>query len=111
MFGKLASDLQTGIVIGNNSISGQLNYIADYSSAFSGDEASGNYLALKVITPEGTTVTGELINGVHGAVTLDDDGLIVFRIANNNQSVKFVATNNGQSVTKVYSLTNLVLNK
>lgn len=112
LLGKDASDLQENIVIGTDSISGTLKYVADYSSAFSGDEASGNYLALKCTAISGAVITVEVVNGLHGASTLDADGLIVCRIANNEtQSIRVVATIDGVSSTKTYTLTNLTLSE
>ena len=108
LFGKVASDLQD-ITIGQGGITGTLNYIADYSSAFSGDEASGHYLAIKCEATDGAVITGQVIGGVHGAVTLDSDGLLVCRIANNMQSIQIVATKNGKSKTLNYSLSGLNL--
>lgn len=111
LFGKDASDLQENIEVGTNAITGTLNYIADYSEAFSGDEASGNYLALKCIAIEGATITVEVVGGLHGPSTLDSDGLVVCRIASVDQSIRVIATINGVSQTKTYALTDLVLSE
>lgn len=108
LFGKVASDLQE-VYIGQGGITGTLNYIADYSSAFGGDLSSGHYLALKCEATEGATITVEIIGGSSGAVTLDSDGLWVGRIANNLQSIQVVATKDGKSVTQNYSLSGLNL--
>lgn len=110
LLGKSASDLQTNIIVTNNKIKGTLKYIADYTSAgYVGDEASGNYLALKCTSINGATITVEVVGGVHGAQTLDSDGLVICRIANTSQKIKVVASKNGQSTTKTYSLTGLTL--
>ena len=109
LFGKVASDLQDNISVGTNAITGTLNYIADYSDAFSGEESYGNYLALKCTAESGTTIKVEVVGGLHGEVTLDPDGLIVCRIANNTQSIKVTGTKNGVSQVKVFTLTNLTL--
>lgn len=109
LFGKDASDLQENIVVGSNYIAGTLKYVADYSSAFIGDEASGHYIVIKCEATEGATITVEVVGGLHGASTLDEDGLIVCRIANINQKIKVVATKNGQSNTQIFSLTGLDL--
>ena len=108
MFGKVASDLQD-ISIAFGGISGTLNYISDYSDAFSGDEASGHYLAIKCEATDGAVITAEVVGGVHGEVTLDSDGLLVCRIANNLQSIRVTATKNGTSITQNYSLAGLNL--
>lgn len=110
MLGKNASDLQSNISIENGIISGTLNYIDDYSSAgFTGDEKSGYFLALKATPVDGAVTTVQVIGGLHGAATLDADGLAVLRIINTNQSVQFVTTKNGTSETYNYSLAGLIL--
>ena len=110
MLGKDASDLQSDLYIGNGGITGTLNYIADYSSAgYTGDEKSGHFIALKCEATAGATITAEVIGGVHGQVTLDSDGLLVARIANNMQSIQIIATKSGESVVQNYSLTGLNL--
>lgn len=108
LFGKDASDLQN-IYLGNGGITGTLNYIADYSSAFGGDLSSGHYIALKCEATAGATITVEIIGGTSGAVTLDSDGLWVGRIANNSQSIQIVATKDGKSVSQNYSLAGINL--
>ena len=110
LFGKVASDLQSNITINEGVISGTLKYISDYSAAgFTGDEKSGNFLALKFTPVTGATTTVEVLGGLHGASTLDADGLIVCRIMNTNQQIKVVTTKNSQSSTYIYSLAGLVL--
>ena len=90
-----------------------MKYIADYSAAgFVGDESSGNFLAIHAAVSDdvNSTITVEIVNGVHGPATLDADGLIVCRIADKDtQSIKVTATADGYSTTtKVYTLTDLV---
>jgi hypothetical protein len=116
LFGKAASDLQENIVIGNSAITGTLKYVDDYSAAFgSGELGSGNYLALHITAAAGNAaadaITVEIVNGVSGPVTLDEDGLYVGRIADKStQTLKVVASKTGYaSVTKTYSLTGLTL--
>ena len=55
--------------------------------------ASGNYLALKV-TPaeEGATVQTVMIPGNKPPVTLDEELNVVYRIASNDQIIKFITT-------------------
>lgn len=97
-------------MIGNNYIAGTLKYISDYSSAgYNGDEKSGNFLVLKCEATDGATITVEVVGGVHGPSTLDEDGLVICRIANNNQSIKVVATKNGKSNTRIFNLLGLGL--
>lgn len=113
LFGKTASDLQEGILVGDNAIRGKVKYIADYSSAYGSGEDSGNYLVLHCAVPgvEGVTLTCELVGGVHGPQTLDEDGIIITRITNKStQTFKVVASKDGcVSVTKTFSLKGLTL--
>lgn len=112
LLGKTADDLQEDVEVANGAITGTLNYVTGYTG-FSGDvaEQSGNYLALKVTAIEGATITVELINGTVGhPVTLDEDGMIVLRIANKStQSVEVVATKDSLSEVQRFSLTGLTL--
>ena len=113
LFGKVSSDLQSGIIVGSKSITGTVKYIADYSSAYGSGEDSGNYLVLHCEVPdvEGVTLTCELVGGVHGPQTLDSDGICIFRVTNKStQTIKVVASKSGYAnVTKVFKLNELVL--
>ena len=109
LFGKDVDDLQENIVVGENAITGTLKYVSDYSSAFSGAEAYGNYIAIKSTAIAGATITAEVVGGIHGEVTLDSDGILVARIASNTQSIRITATIDGESETKTFALNNLTL--
>lgn len=110
LFGKVASDLQTNVVVDGTAISGTLKYIDDYSSAYGAGENSGNYLVLKIESDEDTVITAEIINGAHGPVTLDDDGILISRITDkDSQTIKVVASKDGASTTKTYTLSGLTL--
>ena len=111
LFDKTAGDLQTGIEVGENSITGTLKAVTGYQ-AYTGDEQDGHFLALHCDVPgeTGITFTVELIGGLHGPVTLDPDGLVVLRIANTSQKVKVTASKAGYApFTRVFSLTGLTL--
>lgn len=113
LLGKAVSDLQEDVLVDDRAIEGVLKYVTGYTG-FSGDpeEQSGNYLALKFTPAAGAVTTVELIGGKLGQpVTLDSDNNIVLRISNNNQKIKVVSTVDGESVTKVYSLRLLELEK
>ena len=104
------ADLQSNIEIDGTSIKGTLKYIADYSSAFSGDEASGNYLALHFDSDvDDVVLTVEVVGGDHGAVTLDESRINIFRIKNTSQKIKVTASAGGEAYSKVYDLTGLTL--
>lgn len=114
LFGKTATDLQSGIRISDDEITGTLKYVADYSAAgYTGEEVSGNFLVIHCEVPdeEGVTITTEVVGGVHGPSTLDEDGIVICRIANKStQTIKVVARKEGYpSVTRVFSLTGLTL--
>ena len=114
LFGKVVSDLQTGITVSSDSIAGTLNSISDYTG-FSGDVSmqSGHYLAIHCAVPNvsGATITVEVVNGVSGPRTLDSDGLIVLRIADKDtQSIRVVASMDGCApVTRNLALSELTL--
>lgn len=102
--------MQDDIEIDGTNITGTLKYIADYSSAFSGDEASGNFLALHFDSDvEDVVLTVEVVGGFHGPTTLDESRITVFRIANTEQKIKITASKNGESYSKIYDLSGLVL--
>lgn len=107
LFGKTVSDLQSGITIGENSITGTLKYVEDYTGFSSDPEMqSGNYLVIHCEVNDTTPITVEVVNGVSGPVTLDADGIIVLRIADKDtQSVRVVSGD----ITKTYSLTGLTV--
>lgn len=112
-YGKTVSDLQSGIVINEDSIAGTLKYVTGYTG-FSGDpeEQKGNFLALQFDAPSGATTTVEVLGGKHegSPVTLDSDMTAVFQIANKSQKIRVVSTNDGMEITKTYSLRLLKLN-
>lgn len=113
--GKAISELQSGITVTDDAISGTLKYVTDYTG-FSGtaSEQSGNYLALYINVPNttGVTYTVELVGGNHGPVTLDSDQTIILQIASTSQKVKVTASKSGEpDVVKTYSLTGLTLNQ
>lgn len=112
LLGKTAADLQENVAIAGEEITGTLKLVTGYTGFSSvAAEQSGNYLALHVTPqPEDAGVTVELVGGKKGAVELDDDGLIVLRIADTaKQSVKVTVTNGEDTATKTYSLTGLTL--
>lgn len=110
LLGKSVTDLQENIVIGNGSITGTLKHVTGYTG-FSGDptEQEGNYLVLH-FEGDADSISVELVGGLHGPVTLDEDGIIILRIINNNEVVKVTARKAGE-LDKIseYYLTDLVL--
>ena len=106
LLGKVVGDLQSDIVVGDDEITGTLKYVTGYTG-FSGESElqSGNYLALHITTNDGADISVELIGGMYGPVTLDEDGIIILKISNKEQRVKIVSGN----MIKEYSLANINL--
>lgn len=110
VWNKQATDLQSGITINGNRISGTLNYVTNYG-AFGGDEKNGNFIALRVNRPAGSTVKAKVVGGTHGEMTVDSDNLIVARITATTQKIKLTATlDNTPSYSVEYDLSGLILN-
>lgn len=108
--GKSAEDLQSDVEVGDDAITGTLNYVTDYTGySGSAELQSGNYLALHATAEAGATITVELLGGTTGPVTLDTDGISIGRITSTEQSVQFVATKNGMTQTRTFALSGLTL--
>lgn len=106
LLGKVVSDLQDSIEIEENKITGTLKYVTGYTGFSSKtEEQSGNYLALHNVSNIEEPIFVEVINGFSGPVQLDADGIIILRIANNEQKVKVTCGD----LVKEYSLSELTL--
>lgn len=110
ILGKLAGDLQSGVYVHDDYISGTLKYVTGYTG-FSGnpEEQEGNYLALKFEATEGATTTIFLTNGTGTTpVELDSDMNCVVRVSDKDAQ-KFIVktTKNDFVVEKTYSLSSL----
>lgn len=106
LLGKVVSDLQDSIEIAEDKITGTLKYVTGYTGFSSKvEEQSGNYLAIHNISNIGEPIFVEVINGFSGPVQLDADGIIILRIANNEQKVKVTCGD----LVKEYSLSELTL--
>ena len=93
LLGKVASDLQEGVTEASGDITGTLKYVTDYTG-FSGEPElqEGNFLALHVNYDGEEDVYVELLNGISGPVKLDEDRIIILRIADKDtQSIKVTA--------------------
>ena len=114
LLGKVVGDLQSGVTLGKNAIRGELKYVTGYTG-FDGSHPElqkGNFIALKAECDDADSIVVELVGGSSGPQTLDEDGVFIFRIKDNTQSVKVTAKKSGyEDVTKVYSLTGLKLDK
>ena len=111
MLGKVITDLQSGVSVGENAIAGELLYVDDYIGFSSKvEEQSGNYLVLHCESAEpDAVITVEVIGGYSGPVTLDEDGIIILRIASTAQSVRVTCYAGGAYKEQTYSLTGITL--
>lgn len=113
LFDHLVSEMQSNVNVLSDKITGTLHFIEDFASSgpLAGD---GNFLALKFnadwdkftsvkvgLEPSQETGLVEIIN--------DPDKNGVFKVANNNQVFKVVASDGENTETFTYSLSKLVL--
>lgn len=110
-YGKEVGDLQTGVALRGDTISGSLYYVDDFTGFSVSEELQkGNYLVLNVIKPTGAdTVKVKVTGGKDTAEKDVDDQPLVIRVLNPNQKVIIKATKDEDEVTKTYSLTGLRL--
>jgi len=115
--GKAASDLQTGIVIGTNTITGTLKPVTNYTGfSDNTDLQNGYYLALDFsnTSPSDATIVVKLSSDVAGT-TLDSDRLIVEYIEplSSETTTKTLTVTITKpeypTVTQTYNLSGLVL--
>ena len=107
LLGKVVGDLQKDIIVGANAIGGTLLYVDDYTG-FSDDpeEQEGNYLALQATAIDGATIT---VHTPDDDIVLESDGILIYRVATNAQTITFEASKDGVSETKSLNLISLVL--
>lgn len=107
LFGKVIGDLQNSITIGDDGITGTLKYVTGYTGFDDNPEMqSGNYLVLhNTANVDGAKISVKVTQ----SVDLNDDGIIVLRIADKDtQTVTITVSKEGyDSVTKEYSLSGL----
>lgn len=115
LFGKAVSTLQQNVDIVDDTVSGKLLYVENYTDfSDTASDQEGNYLALKATATttnadaDDPVVVIELLGGSAPASKTDDEGNIVMRITNkDSQTVKVTATSGKDSTTKVFKLTGL----
>ena len=113
LLGKSVTDLQSDISIGATAITGTLKYVTGYTG-FSGDESlqSGHYLVVHCGTGEETadSIKVQLINGRFGPATLDEDGIDILRISDNNaQALNVIAEKDGHIVSRIFDLSGVTM--
>lgn len=104
--------MQEDVSIVGNTIYGTLKHVTDYEGFDEDPELqNGNFLALKVDAPEGSTTYVELVGGHSGPVELDSDMNIVLRIeSTSEQHVRVTVVTGDERYSKDYDLTGLTLN-
>lgn len=112
VLGKLASDLQTNVVLTDDAISGTLKYVSGFTGYSENTTLQeGNYLALEIsAAPIDVVLTAELLGSSEAAKTVGVDGIVAFRITNTaSQSIKVTATMGRESTVRTYTLSGIKL--
>lgn len=113
-YGLTAEDLQDGIEVSGNAISGTLKYIEGFTG-FSGDpaEQSGNFLALSLTSDDAEKIETKIINGDHDIYAdCTDDRFCVYRIKDpSNQKIEVKLTKSEHTESRIYNLNGLILKK
>lgn len=109
MWGTPVSEMQTGVTVSGQNITGTLKYLdtgvpAEYWGA-------GNFLNLKFVKdPDATSIKVGLTNSRgYGMVELDEDMNAMMKISDKNtQQLKVVQSRTGEEKTWFFDLTGLV---
>lgn len=114
-WGLTAGDLQSGVSVTGNAITGTLNHQADPTKALVNDWGAGYFIALKFsgfadgLTYENVQVGLDPSEGA-GMVTLDSDCNGVFKITDKaTQKLKVVQTDGTHTLTQTFDLSGLTL--
>ena len=116
MLGKLVSELQSNVAIANDTASGNLAYVTDYTG-FSSDPAlqSGNYVAFHWSEPQSIVTSLKVgivpsSTGMEPVECLDDpDRNGVFRVTNvATQVIRIIQSDGTNTLTQEISLAGLV---
>ena len=106
IFGHTVSDLQTGITVTGNRITGTLKYVT--SGALPAHWGAGNFLALDFSEYEGVTVGLVPTQGT-GFLPLDSDRDGAFKITDTAQKLVVIKKVGEEQVTTIYDLSGLTL--
>lgn len=114
MFGTLVSDMQSGVSIANNAVTGTLKYLDEGDLVTTW--GAGNFLALKFNADDWSAYTSVKVglepSMSSGLVEIinDPDKNGAFKITNKNtQKFKVVATDGTKTSTQTYDLSGLKL--
>ena len=104
------ADMQNGIQIEDNAISGNLKYVTGGWDADTWPEGkdAGNYLAVMIVADSDATTTVELIGGDASDVVMDDNKAI-FRITATTQKIKIASSIGTRTLRNIYTLNDLTL--
>lgn len=112
-YGKSVSELQSGIIVSDDAITGTLHYVEQYTGFNPSDpgEQEGNYLVLKIAADADADVSFELVGGSKGEITLppDDRQVVCLIRDNSSQSIRVTADKGGKRNEQNYSLLGLTL--
>ena len=106
LLGKHASDLMDGVTINNDTISGMLKYMTDYTGFSSNvDEQEGNYIAL-LFTADGVSINVKHSGGKNPdtPIQLDGDGIYILRVSATDQTITAMVTKDGKQQSRTLKL-------
>lgn len=113
LFGTKVSNMQSGVVVADGTITGTLKFISGGLAASGPLAGDGNFLALKFINnSDATSIKVGLVPSLSNMdlVELDDDMNGVFKITGSlNQKFKVVTTKGDISKTQTFDLSTLTL--
>ena len=116
LYNVAVTDMQTGVTVSDNGISGTLKYLSG-SNAITDVWGAGNFLCLKFTTDDWSDYTSVKVgldpSAGSGLVEIKDDDTHdgVFKISNKKQKFVVIATNGVTTIEKRYSLTGLTLQR
>jgi len=104
LLGKVVSDLQKDVVIGDEFIKGTLHYIEDWE-AFGDDNNDGWFLAVHVTLDEDTAALPGLSVKINGAELDPSDYIFIGHVKNQEGHLTLTVSATGKTpVTKTYTL-------
>ena len=109
LLGKSATDLQKDVFVGDGVVGGTLHYVEGYTG-FSGDpeEQEGNYLALHFEDDDASSIAVKVVGSEHDPVTLDPDGLMVFRIREIAKGIDVYTVKSGVTYMNRFEFVDLI---
>lgn len=114
VYDATVKNLQSGISVSDNAITGTLKFIQGGLSPAGTLSGDGNFLALKFVNEGSSKIEVGLVPSAgSGMVTLEEDGIAVFKITGiyegKQQVLKVVTTENGIQKTQTFDISELTL--